>query len=150
MPDGSKEEPIEIDTDAGTSVARHIKHEFWNVVTHPITTPSLYPNLQSFLEEVTPVVTKRVEPSQHFTFSTDPNQRVFQLTYDEQTEDYYIQRVSPWSDDAPKTRLPKPDPTVASLIADKLGITDTKKRIRNEINQLNPFPFLPGSSDDGK
>ena len=108
MPLGTVDDPIEISTSVARSMGRH----FWQVVAHPSATPILYPNLQSFLEEVTPVILDKVDPGQCFEFSTDPNGAVFQLTYDAQTEDYYIRRVFPYLANAALTRLPKRRPTV--------------------------------------
>jgi hypothetical protein len=146
MATGTEQEPIIINTDFVRSVGRH----FWNVVTHPMATPSLYPDLGSFLEEITPTLLEKLgsDSYMYFEFSSDPNGCTFKLTRDSQTEDFYIQRVVPSTPNAPMTRLPKVR-TIASILEEKLGIDKLKQGLRQAKKTWdNPFTFFPDSNSD--
>lgn len=147
MASGTPDDPIEIDISFSKSVGRH----FWNVVSHPLTTPRLYPNLNQFLEEITPVLMANAEKYGDdfcFVFSTDTVYRVFQLRYDAKTGTYYIKRVRPFTPDAAMTELPKPRPTALDYLEGKLGITNAKRRFKQFMKDNNPFPMLQRSSSD--
>ena len=131
MPAGDINQPVVIDTSFSKSVGRH----FWNIVKHPTVTPSLYPNMSQFLEEVTPALIE-LEPGTYFEFSTDPDGCTYILIYDAQTEDYFIKRVLPSSPNATMTRLPKSDKTAASFAG------DLKAKFQKALDDNNPFSLL--------
>ena len=131
MPSGDIDQPAVIDTSFCKSFGRH----FWNIVKHPSVTPSLYPNMSQFLEEIAPVLLE-LEPGTYFEFSTDPDGYTYVLIYDAQTEDHFIQRVVPSSPSAPMRRLPKKERTAASFAADLKG------KFQKTWDENNPFKLL--------
>ena len=132
---GAENDPKTIDTSFCKSVARH----FWHVVSHPTTTPSLYPNMADFIDEITPALNDLSE-GDHFKFSSDPDERVFVYWTDTQTEDSYFRQV--WPTRGSAIRLPK-QRTASSLF----GFGEAKKRVGKFIEESNPFRYFSEFED---
>ncbi len=143
MASGEIDDPVPINTDFLRSAGRH----FFQVVTHPLTNPSLFPDLHQFLLEIGPSL-RELDSGTCFYFTSDPEwdsmNRTFIVRYDPETQDYSIQRVRPFSPNAPVTVLPKSEPSITS------AWSDAKAAIKRKVEEFNPFPLLNNFQNSGE